>query len=84
MATSCFPPFSASSSSLCSSQFTPLLSCPRNTQRCRKKRPVMASMHSENQKESNVCNRRSILFVGFSVLPLLNLRARALEGLSTG
>ncbi|XP_049356069.1 MAR-binding filament-like protein 1 [Solanum verrucosum] len=85
MATSCFPhsPFSASSTSLCSSQFTPLLSCPINAQRCRKKRPVMASLHSENQKESDFCNRRTVLFVGFSVLPLLNLRARALEGLST-
>ncbi|KAK6795845.1 hypothetical protein RDI58_009300 [Solanum bulbocastanum] len=85
MATSCFPhsAFSASSSSLCSSQFIPLLSCPRIAQRCRNKRPVMASMHSENQKGSDFCNRRTILFVGFSVLPLLNLRARALEGLST-
>ncbi|KAJ8553378.1 hypothetical protein K7X08_024056 [Anisodus acutangulus] len=76
----CHSPFStSSSSSLCSSQFTPLLSCSRNGQRCKKKRPVMTCMHSENQKESDFCNRRTIIFVGFSVLPLLNLKATALE-----
>ncbi|MCE2056026.1 MAR-binding filament-like protein 1 [Datura stramonium] len=79
----CHSPFAASSSSLCSSQFTPLLSCPRNAQTCKKKRPLIACMRSENQKESDFCRRRTILFVGFSVFPLLiNLRARALEGLS--
>lgn len=84
MGTSCFPhfthsPFSNSSSSLCSSQFTPLLSCSRNAQRCKKKRPVLLCMQSENQKEGDLCRRRTILFVGFSVLPLLNLRAKAFE-----
>lgn len=43
----------------------------------------MACMQSENQKESDLCSRRTILFVGFSVLPLLNSRASAFEGLST-
>ncbi|CAN4086785.1 unnamed protein product [Withania somnifera] len=89
MGTCCFPqshlchsPFAASSSSLCSSQFTPLLSCPRNAQRCKKKRSVMACMHLESQKASDFCRRRTILFVGFSVLPLLNLRATAVQDLS--
>ncbi|KAK4349962.1 hypothetical protein RND71_029275 [Anisodus tanguticus] len=74
----CDSPFSTSSSSLCSSQFTPLLSCPKKSQRCKKKRPVMVCIHSE----SDLCSRRTIIFVGFSVLPLLNLKATALEGLS--
>ncbi|XP_009615181.1 MAR-binding filament-like protein 1-1 [Nicotiana tabacum] len=90
MGSSCFPQsplshslFSASSSSLCSSQLTPLLISPRNAQNCKKKRPAtMLCMHSENQKEVDFCSRRTILFVGFSVLPLLNLRANAVEGLS--
>lgn len=43
----------------------------------------MASFSPENSNNENSCQRRTIIFLGFSVLPLLQLRARALEGLTT-
>ena len=43
----------------------------------------MASLRQEDSKDGVCSMRRAILFVGISVLPLLQLRATALEGLAT-
>ncbi|KAB1218588.1 MAR-binding filament-like protein 1-1 [Morella rubra] len=43
----------------------------------------MAFMHHEGPNEDVHRKRRAMLFVGISVLPFLQLKARALEGLGT-
>ncbi|KAA8540427.1 hypothetical protein F0562_024654 [Nyssa sinensis] len=72
-----------SSSSPSSSQHVFSHSCSRNADNKKNNRTAMACMHHENSNDSGICKRRAILFVGISVLPLLKLRARALEGLET-
>ncbi|KAF8407025.1 hypothetical protein HHK36_006149 [Tetracentron sinense] len=41
----------------------------------------MSSLRRENPSENNFCKRRAILILGISALPLLQLRAKAIEGL---
>ncbi|KAK7816637.1 mar-binding filament-like protein 1-1 [Quercus suber] len=78
----CQSRFLASSSSS-SSQPMFLYSCTRNAETKRKNIAPMASMHHEDPNHSVHLKRRAILFVGITVLPLLQLKARALEGLAT-
>ena len=72
-----------SSSSSSSSQPMFLYSCTRNAETKKKNIAPMASMHHEDPNHSVHLKRRAILFVGITVLPLLQLKARALEGLAT-
>jgi hypothetical protein len=62
-----------------------LFSCTRNaeTKRNNIAAPPMASMRHEDPNHSVHFKRRAILFVGISVLPLLQLRARAFERFGT-
>ena len=60
-----------------------LYSCTRNAETKKKNIAPMASMHHEDPNHSVHLKRRAILFVGITVLPLLQLKARALEGLAT-
>ena len=60
-----------------------LYSCTRNAKTKRKNIAPMASMCHEGPNHSVHLKRRAILFVGITVLPLLQLKARALEGLAT-
>ena len=48
-----------------------------------RKRVVSACMGQENPKDIVFSKKRAILFLGISILPFLQLRARALEGLVT-
>lgn len=67
-----------------SSQSIFFFSCTRNAETKRKKSiGPMASMRHEDPNNSVHCKRRAILFVGISILPLLQLRAGALEGTGT-
>lgn len=43
----------------------------------------MTSMRPGDPKDNIFSRRKTILLVGISVLPLLNLRARALDGLAS-
>ncbi|CAH9088533.1 unnamed protein product [Cuscuta europaea] len=52
---------------------------PRNAQNRRKLRPALALVRAETQNDRDFCNRRMIIFTGISVLPLFQLRARAIE-----
>ncbi|KAL5756180.1 hypothetical protein ACOSP7_020608 [Xanthoceras sorbifolium] len=77
-----FPAFSSSSSSFLSQSSVFLYS--RNAETKRSNRvSTMASMRPEEPNKSVFSKRRAILLVGISVLPLLQLRARALEGLAS-
>ncbi|RAL44069.1 hypothetical protein DM860_014990 [Cuscuta australis] len=59
---------------------SPLILAPRNAQQNRKKlRPAAALVQAETKNDGVFRNRRMILFTGISFLPLLQLRARALE-----
>jgi hypothetical protein len=66
-----------------SSQSIFFYSSTRNAETKRKSIGPMASMHHEDPKNSVHYKRRAILLVGISVLPLLQLRAGALEGTGT-
>ena len=79
----CQSRFLSSSSSSSSSQPMFLYSCTRNAETKKKNIAPMASMHHEDPNHSVHLKRRAILFVGITVLPLLQLKARALEGLAT-
>ncbi|XP_019198862.1 PREDICTED: MAR-binding filament-like protein 1-1 [Ipomoea nil] len=70
---------SSSHSSLLSPSHSPFFFSPRNARNGKKLRPAMARMGAETPNDSDICNRRLILFAGISILPLLQLRARALE-----
>ncbi|KAJ6884661.1 hypothetical protein NC652_031611 [Populus alba x Populus x berolinensis] len=48
-----------------------------------RKRVVFACMGQEDPKDNVFSKKRAVLFLGNSVLPFLQLRARALEGLVT-
>ncbi|KAA8541822.1 hypothetical protein F0562_022974 [Nyssa sinensis] len=74
--------FPTSSSLPCSSQSVFLNSCSRNEDN-KKNRIALACMHHESPNDSGFCQRRAILFVGISVLPLLKLQAKSLEGSAT-
>lgn len=66
-----------------SSQSIFFYSCTRNADTKRKSIGPMASTHHEDPNNSVHYKRRAILLVGISVLPLLQLRAGALEGTGT-
>ncbi|KAK9282230.1 hypothetical protein L1049_005144 [Liquidambar formosana] len=71
------PSFSSSSSQSVFSYY-----CTRNAEtrtRTRNRAPMVSSHHGSSD-DGVFCKRRAILFVGISVLPFLQLRARALEG----
>lgn len=74
--------FPSSSSSSFYSQSS-LLLCTNNARTKRRNRlSAMASMRPGDPKDNIFIRRKTILLVGISVLPLLNLRARALDGLA--
>ncbi|XP_041002133.1 MAR-binding filament-like protein 1-1 isoform X3 [Juglans microcarpa x Juglans regia] len=73
------PPLCQSRLPSSSSQSTFLYSCSRNAGTKRKNVAPMASLQREDPKDGVHCKRRAILFVGISILPLLQLTARALE-----
>ena len=58
-------------------------SSPKNAEPKRRGTVPMASMNQDDSSYRSPLQRRAILFVGISVLPLLQLRARALDGLAT-
>ncbi|KAG2722970.1 hypothetical protein I3843_02G129300 [Carya illinoinensis] len=66
-----------------SSQSTFFYSCSRNAGTKRKNVAPMASLQREDPNHGVRCKRRAILFVGLSILPLLQLTARALERVGT-
>ncbi|KDO51184.1 hypothetical protein CISIN_1g036820mg [Citrus sinensis] len=73
--------FPSSSSSFYSQ--SSLLLCTNNARTKRRNRlSAMASMRPGDPKDNIFTRRKTILLVGISVLPLLNLRARALDGLA--
>lgn len=73
--------FPSSSSSFYSQ--SSLLLCTNNARTKRRNRlSAMASMRPGDPKDNIFIRRKTILLVGISVLPLLNLRARALDGLA--
>ncbi|KAL0463887.1 UNVERIFIED_CONTAM: MAR-binding filament-like protein 1-1 [Sesamum latifolium] len=56
---------------------------PRNGLTPRKNRTAISCSHQEiTPKDEDFCKRRAILFVGFSLIPLLNMRAEAVEGIA--
>ena len=60
-----------------------LYSSPKNSSEPKRKGTVpMASMSQDESSYRVPLQRRTILFVGISVLPFFQLRARALEGLA--
>lgn len=76
-----FPSTSYSSSSSHSScLFSPL----RMVQNRRKKPRIYACVNQETGNERNLWARRVILFVGFSVLPVLKMTAKAFESWPQG
>ncbi|KAB2600829.1 MAR-binding filament-like protein 1-1 [Pyrus ussuriensis x Pyrus communis] len=89
MGSSCFlhsplslSPFPSSSSS--SSHPIFLCSSSRNADTRRRRTTLpMASLRQEDSNDGICSSRRAILFVGISVLPFLQLRGTALEGLAT-
>lgn len=73
--------FPSSSSSFYSQ--SSLLLCTNNARTKRRNRlSAMASTRPGDPKDNIFITRKTILLVGISVLPLLNLRARALDGLA--
>lgn len=56
----------------------------RNAEKQRKHRVPMASLHEGDKHDAIFCGKRVVLFVGFSVLPLLSSRARAVQDPVTG
>ncbi|XP_022724885.1 MAR-binding filament-like protein 1-1 isoform X2 [Durio zibethinus] len=77
MVSSCYLQTPISNSQLPSSSSQSVIFNFRNAETKRRKRsirPPMASLTHENSK------RRTVLFVGISILPFLQLRAKALEG----
>ncbi|KAJ7951802.1 MAR-binding filament-like protein 1-1 [Quillaja saponaria] len=66
-----------------SSQSLLCYSCLKNPEFKRKYRAPMASLLQEDPNDGAFCKRRAVLMVGITVLPLLQMRARALEGLAT-
>ncbi|KAG5537661.1 hypothetical protein RHGRI_024942 [Rhododendron griersonianum] len=89
MGSSCFPhspsPSSCSAYSPFSSQSVFFYSFSRNGgfKGKNRTRTTMACIHQENPNDGVFCKRRAILFVGISVLPFLQLKAKPLEGLAT-
>jgi hypothetical protein len=76
---------SSSSSSSCSSS-QPLsfhVKNSNNNEMTGRRRVVSACMGQEDPKDIVFSKKRAVLFLGISVLPFLQLRARALEGLVT-
>ncbi|KZV56089.1 MAR-binding filament-like protein 1-like [Dorcoceras hygrometricum] len=61
-----------------------LVSCPRNGLSRRRNRTAMACLRQENSKDDGFCRRRGILLMGFGWIPLLSMRAGALDGLAEG
>lgn len=57
---------------------------PRNALTRRKNRAAMACLKQENPEYDNFCKRRVMLYMGFVAIPLLNMRAEAVEGLVAG
>ncbi|KAL0380436.1 UNVERIFIED_CONTAM: MAR-binding filament-like protein 1-1 [Sesamum angustifolium] len=56
---------------------------PRNGLTPRKNRTAISCSQQEiTPKDEDFCKRRAILFVGFSLIPLLNMRAEAVEGIA--
>ncbi|KAL0397067.1 UNVERIFIED_CONTAM: MAR-binding filament-like protein 1-1 [Sesamum calycinum] len=56
---------------------------PRNGLTPRKIRTAISCSQQEiTPKDEDFCKRRAILFVGFSLIPLLNMRAEAVEGIA--
>ncbi|KAK4413880.1 MAR-binding filament-like protein 1-1 [Sesamum alatum] len=56
---------------------------PRNGLTPRKNRTAISCSQQEiTPKHEDFCKRRAILFVGFSLIPLLNMRAEAVEGIA--
>ncbi|KAK4410568.1 MAR-binding filament-like protein 1-1 [Sesamum angolense] len=56
---------------------------PRNGLTPRKNRTAISCSQQEiTPKYEDFCKRRAILFVGFSLIPLLNMRAEAVEGIA--
>ncbi|KAL7222226.1 hypothetical protein ACSBR1_024025 [Camellia fascicularis] len=76
---SLFPSYS----SLYTSQSVFFYSFPRNGGHSRKNRTPQACMHRVNPNDGDFFKRRVIALVGFSLLPFLQLKAQALEGLAT-
>ncbi|KAI9110355.1 hypothetical protein K1719_018797 [Acacia pycnantha] len=70
-------PFPSSSSSFQSNSWA------RNAHIKKKFRAPMACLHQESPNERAFCNKRSVIFMGIAVLPLLGFKARAIEGLAT-
>lgn len=67
----------------CSSQSEFLNFFQRNADNKWKNRSAMACMQNGDPNDTTVfCKRRAILFMGISILPLLKLRAEAVEGLA--
>ncbi|XP_073296875.1 MAR-binding filament-like protein 1-1 isoform X2 [Primulina huaijiensis] len=56
----------------------------RNALCRRKKRAAMAFLLQENSKQSDICARRAILFMGFGLVPFLGTRADAVDGYVVG
>uniref|UniRef100_A0A3N7FZZ5 Uncharacterized protein n=1 Tax=Populus trichocarpa TaxID=3694 RepID=A0A3N7FZZ5_POPTR len=54
-----------------------------NNEMTGRRRVVSACMGQEDPKDIVFSKKRAVLFLGISVLPFLQLRARALEGLVT-
>ncbi|GFQ00050.1 mar-binding filament-like protein 1-1 [Phtheirospermum japonicum] len=79
---SCFhhSPFCYSNSSSQCSFGSPFLL--RNGHTRRKNRTVMACLGQENPKDRNYCARRAIVFMGFGVIPVLNMWANGIENLT--
>ncbi|KAH8489992.1 hypothetical protein H0E87_022493 [Populus deltoides] len=80
-------PSSTSSSSSSSSSSQPLSfhvkKKSNNNEMTGRRRVVSACMGQEDPKDIVFSKKRAVLFLGISVLPFLQLRARALEGLVT-
>ncbi|KAJ6427419.1 hypothetical protein OIU84_022922 [Salix udensis] len=74
-----FPSFASSSSQSVSFH----VKNSNNNAMTERKRVVSACMGQENPKDIVFSKKRAILFLGISILPFLQLRARALEGLVT-
>lgn len=74
----------STSSSPCTLQPPFLFSSPRNALTRRKNRAATACLKQESPKDDNFCKRRVILYMGFASIPLLKLRAEAVEGLAAG
>ncbi|KAK9054699.1 hypothetical protein SSX86_025778 [Deinandra increscens subsp. villosa] len=65
-----------------SSHPRPLYSCHRRPHDFSKARKVYSCIQNHDHNDDVSCQRRSILFMGISFLPFLNLKARALENLA--